>query len=62
MSVLQRDSLGGLTSGSYIIDAYEQLPDVIVFMHGARYQWHNDHPVYGTGEGDYNSPLSITAC
>lgn len=32
---------------SYIIDRYDTLPDVIVFMHGGRYQWHNDNPLYG---------------
>jgi hypothetical protein len=32
---------------SYIIDRYETLPDVTVFMHGGRYQWHNDNPLYG---------------
>ncbi|KAJ5907211.1 uncharacterized protein N7473_004127 [Penicillium subrubescens] len=31
---------------TYIIDRYDTLPDVIVFMHGGRYQWHNDNPLY----------------
>lgn len=31
----------------YLIDRYWSLPDVIVFMHGGRYQWHNDNPLYG---------------
>lgn len=33
---------------SYIIDRYWDLPDVVVFMHGGRYEWHNDNPLYGT--------------
>jgi hypothetical protein len=32
----------------YIIDHYDKLPDVVVFMHSERYQWHNDDPIYGT--------------
>jgi hypothetical protein len=32
----------------YIIDHYDKLPDLVVFMHDARYQWHNDDPIYGT--------------
>lgn len=31
----------------YIIDNYDSLPDVVVFMHSGRYQWHNDDPIYG---------------
>jgi hypothetical protein len=31
---------------TYLIDRYDSLPDVTVFMHGARYQWHNDNPLY----------------
>jgi hypothetical protein len=29
------------------MDSYENLPDIMVFMHGERYQWHNDDPIYG---------------
>ena len=32
---------------SYMIDAYDNLPDVMVFMHSDRYQWHNADPLYG---------------
>ena len=32
----------------YIIDNYDTLPDVMVFIHSLRYQWHNDDPLYGT--------------
>ncbi|KAJ5688792.1 hypothetical protein N7462_003184 [Penicillium macrosclerotiorum] len=31
---------------TYLIDRYWTLPDVVVFVHGARYQWHNDNPSY----------------
>ncbi|KAJ6007379.1 Protein of unknown function DUF3431 [Penicillium herquei] len=31
---------------TYLIDRYDSLPDVMVFMHGGRYQWHNDNPLY----------------
>lgn len=30
----------------YIIDNYDRLPDVILFIHSQRYQWHNDDPYY----------------
>ncbi|KAF2158403.1 hypothetical protein M409DRAFT_71666 [Zasmidium cellare ATCC 36951] len=31
---------------SYIIDHYTELPEVVVFSHANRYQWHNDDPWY----------------
>ncbi|KAJ5649226.1 uncharacterized protein N7484_002949 [Penicillium longicatenatum] len=31
---------------THIIDRYDTLPDVNVFLHGGRYQWHNDNPLY----------------
>ncbi|KAL1862878.1 hypothetical protein VTK73DRAFT_6588 [Phialemonium thermophilum] len=31
---------------TYLIDYYDRLPDVAVFMHAGRYQWHNDDPNY----------------
>ncbi|KAJ5182437.1 Protein of unknown function DUF3431 [Penicillium capsulatum] len=31
---------------TYIIDRYWTLPDIVVFLHGGRYQWHNDNPLY----------------
>ncbi|KAJ5586670.1 uncharacterized protein N7459_002435 [Penicillium hispanicum] len=31
---------------TYLIDRYSTLPDVSVFMHHGRYQWHNDNPLY----------------
>lgn len=36
-----------MCSCSYMINAYDNLPDVVVFMHSDRYQWHNDNPLYG---------------
>ncbi|OAT07181.1 hypothetical protein BDBG_03277 [Blastomyces gilchristii SLH14081] len=38
-----RESMVYLT---YIIDHYDKLPDIMIFMHSNRYQWHNDDPVY----------------
>lgn len=31
----------------YIIDNYHKLPDTVIFIHGRRYQWHNEDPLYG---------------
>lgn len=31
---------------SYIIDHYDDLPNVAIFSHSKRYQWHNDDPLY----------------
>ncbi|CAI7590364.1 unnamed protein product [Penicillium pancosmium] len=31
---------------TYIIDRYESLPDVSIYLHSGRYQWHNDNPLY----------------
>ena len=31
----------------YIIDRYYTFPDVAVFIHSLRYQWHNEDPMYG---------------
>jgi hypothetical protein len=30
----------------FIIDNYTQFPNVTVFLHSLRYQWHNDNPTY----------------
>lgn len=32
---------------SFLVDRYWTLPDVTIFLHGGRYQWHNDNPLYG---------------
>ncbi|KAF1814680.1 hypothetical protein P152DRAFT_393442 [Eremomyces bilateralis CBS 781.70] len=31
---------------SFIIDNYENLPELTIFHHALRYQWHNDDPIY----------------
>ncbi|KAJ6115472.1 Protein of unknown function DUF3431 [Penicillium sp. IBT 16267x] len=31
---------------TYLIDRYDSLPDIVVFIHSGRYQWHNDNPLY----------------
>jgi hypothetical protein len=31
---------------SYIIDRYDSLPNVSIFIHSLRYQWHNEDPMY----------------
>ena len=38
-----RESMVYLT---YIIDNYFDLPDIVIFLHAERYQWHNDDPLY----------------
>ncbi|KAL7276330.1 hypothetical protein RUND412_000668 [Rhizina undulata] len=38
-----RESMVYLT---YIIDNYDNLPDVTIFSYSDRYQWHNDDPIY----------------
>ena len=35
--------------GRYIIDHYDKLPDVMVFIHGRQFQWHNDDVNYDGG-------------
>jgi len=34
---------------TYLIDRYDSLPDIIVMLHGNRYQWHADNPLYDNG-------------
>ncbi|KAF2875714.1 hypothetical protein BDV95DRAFT_626180 [Massariosphaeria phaeospora] len=31
---------------TYLIDRYDTLPDVSIFIHSLRYQWHNEDPMY----------------
>ncbi|KAL1971170.1 hypothetical protein VTN77DRAFT_122 [Rasamsonia byssochlamydoides] len=31
---------------TFMIDRYWNLPEVTIFMHDKRYQWHNDNPLY----------------
>jgi len=33
---------------TYIINHYYSLPDFMVFVHGRRYEWHTDDPMYDT--------------
>jgi len=33
---------------TFIINHYHALPDYMVFIHGRRYQWHTDDPMYDT--------------
>ncbi len=33
-------------AASYIIDRYHSLPDITLFLHAERFQWHNDNPDY----------------
>lgn len=35
-----------MTYLTYIIDHYNNLPAVSIFLHAQRYQWHNDDPLY----------------
>lgn len=34
---------------SFIIDHYDELPDVTIFRHAGRFQWHEDDPLYDGG-------------
>ncbi|PPJ49813.1 hypothetical protein CBER1_03328 [Cercospora berteroae] len=36
----------GMVYLTYIIDHYDDLPNVAIFSHSKRYQWHNDDPLY----------------
>ncbi|OCL02316.1 hypothetical protein AOQ84DRAFT_443459 [Glonium stellatum] len=38
-----REAMAYLT---YIIDRYNTFPDIAVFIHSLRYQWHNEDPMY----------------
>ena len=31
---------------THLIDNYDSLPDIVIFLHANRYQWHNDDPLY----------------
>ncbi|THY85483.1 hypothetical protein D6C95_07865, partial [Aureobasidium pullulans] len=30
----------------HVIEEYDFLPDIVIFLHAKRYQWHNDDPLY----------------
>lgn len=36
----------------YLVDRYDTLPDISIFLHASRFQWHNDNP-------DYDGLLSL---
>ncbi|KAI7325044.1 hypothetical protein KC315_g8095 [Hortaea werneckii] len=36
----------GMVYLSYIIDHYDELPELVIFQHANQYQWHNDDPLY----------------
>ncbi|KAM3423756.1 hypothetical protein BST61_g1161 [Cercospora zeina] len=36
----------GMVYLTYIIDHYNELPNVAIFSHSKRYQWHNEDPLY----------------
>lgn len=36
----------GMVYLTYIINNYDNLADIIIFLHANRYQWHNDDPLY----------------
>ncbi|KAF2746682.1 hypothetical protein M011DRAFT_403778 [Sporormia fimetaria CBS 119925] len=38
-----REAMAYLT---YIIDRYDTLPSISIFLHSLRYQWHNEDPMY----------------
>ncbi|THY64145.1 hypothetical protein D6C97_02761 [Aureobasidium pullulans] len=46
LSVPQNKGREGMTYLTYIIDNYSSLPDIAIFLHAERYQWHNDDPLY----------------
>ncbi|KEQ86250.1 hypothetical protein M438DRAFT_372883 [Aureobasidium pullulans EXF-150] len=31
---------------NHVIEEYNFLPDIVIFLHAKRYQWHNDDPLY----------------
>ena len=31
---------------THIINNYDHLPEILIFLHGRRYQWHNEDPLY----------------
>ena len=44
---------------SHIIDNYDNLPNLTIFLHSQRYQWHNDDPIYGKAPSLF-SPQSVS--
>lgn len=46
LSVPRNKGREGMTYLTFIIDNYSSLPDIVIFLHAERYQWHNDDPLY----------------
>jgi len=46
LTVEQNKGNEGAAYLTYLIDNYNNLPDIMVFIHALRYQWHNDDPMY----------------
>lgn len=46
MTVLKQGGHEGAVFLTYIINHYYDLPDVTVFHHAGRYQWHNEDPMF----------------
>ncbi|KAJ5831759.1 hypothetical protein N7474_000070 [Penicillium riverlandense] len=46
LTVAQNKGRESMVYLTYIIDHYDTLPDVMLFIHSQRFQWHNDDPYY----------------
>ncbi|KAF2267747.1 hypothetical protein CC78DRAFT_551715 [Lojkania enalia] len=46
LTVLKNKGREAMPFLTYIIDRYDSLPDVSIFIHSLRYQWHNEDPMY----------------
>ncbi|GAQ08809.1 hypothetical protein ALT_6130 [Aspergillus lentulus] len=46
LTVAQNKGRESMVYLTYIIDNYDRLPDVMLFIHSQRFQWHNDDPYY----------------
>lgn len=46
LSVPKNKGREGMTYLTFIINNYSSLPDIVIFLHAERYQWHNDDPLY----------------
>lgn len=46
LSVPKNKGREGMTYLTFIINNYSSLPEIVLFLHAERYQWHNDDPLY----------------
>lgn len=46
LSVPRNKGRESMTYLTFIINNYSSLPDIVIFLHAERYQWHNDDPLY----------------